>query len=116
MRQIFTVSGNDLTDCAAAIEPDDLGQQNNHNTVEGNTLHLVNDIGWNPNVGGEHDFLTCGQAVSNFNYSTNVCENNSLFGTNIQLDEGGVTTPYVATYTSNLCDGVLCSGSEITHW
>jgi len=108
------VANNDLTACALGSEADDLGQINTGNVFRNNSLHPGNGMGYT-SYGGMMTFLTCGQTVSDFNYSGNICDSNNL-DVGIQLDEGGSTTPYVAKYTNNLCGGSTCSGSAITHF
>jgi parallel beta-helix repeat protein len=108
------VANNDLTACALGSEADDLGQVNTGNVFRNNSLHLGYGMGYT-SYGGMLTFLTCGQTVSGFNYSGNTCDSNRL-DLGVQLDEGGGSTPYIATYTNNLCGGLVCSGVEVTHF
>ncbi len=102
-----TISYNTLNDCDGFIEADDLGQLNTGNIVDHNTLTFVYGVGqWGPGLPAYNE-LSCGASPSGFNYSGNICSNNTVSGTSSHILEHGLPSTVPALYINDIC-GVGC--------
>ncbi|HLQ52496.1 MAG TPA: Ig-like domain-containing protein [Terriglobales bacterium] len=99
------ISHNTLNDCDGFVEADNLGQLNTGNVIDHNTLTFVYGVGqWGPGLPAYNE-LSCGASPSRFNYSGNICSNNTVSGTSSYILEHGLPNTVPALYINNICGG-----------